>query len=206
MPQNTYNTVDQEVYWSNVPNTAFATVSPVVSGVDIPSELSTVRRVVLGTDIPTADVARVAYRATIARMRVGDESEVMRTNPLGWLVLVRTDDLQAMIGPFVCSGTPLQAAAQGEIASNVQLAPWGIVSRGVAVELPTTPVGADVVVSATSPAYGIVTGGTGQFTRDGTNYPVAGNGVYFMPPGGTSVSKSAALEGWLIINTEVVTG
>lgn len=205
MPRNAYNTVSQNAYWGA--GGLLADIGPVISGVDIPSEMVAVRRVVLGSDIPTADVALVSYRASIPRMRMGDESEKMRANPTAWLVLVRTDDLQAMIGFFACNGTPLQAAAQGEIVSNVQLAPAATVNLGTALKM--TPAATTITtLEDNSPAFAVVTKGSGTFRRGtgggATLAQFDGPGIAYIGFSG-DLMKPATAEGWIIHNTSEAT-
>lgn len=204
MPTNAYQTVAQNAYWGNVTRTAFADIGPVISGVDIPSELSLVQRVVLGSELPTADVARIAYRVTIPRMRVGAESEVMRTNPVAWFALVRTDDLRAMIGLWACNGTPLQAAAQGEIATNIQLGPASAVFGGTAVKMDSAQ--ANYAVTDGTPTYAVVTNAAGgTISRGGNDYAFAGPGIGFAGASGAQITKPVDIEGWLITDASAVT-
>ena len=196
MPQDAYLTLAQQAYWGDADS--LTDIGPVVSGVDVPSEVTMVRRVVLGSQYPTADVARVAYRVALPRLRTGPESEAMRGNPKAFFALVRTDDLRAMLAEMVVGGIPQQAAAQGEITGNIQASPAGPVWRMTAVALTA----GNVAVNAPAPAYAVVTNGGGNFTRDGKQFPVPKPGIVSLGFAGAAVGIPANAEGWLLHSGE----
>ena len=193
-----YLTVDQEAYWGN--SEFLADIGPIIGAVNINSDLSFVRRVVLGSDRATADVALVSYRFDVPRMRIGDESEAMRLNDEASFAVVRTDDEMAMfVGLAVTSGIPLQAASQGEITGNVPIAPAGTVFRARAVRLD----GNDIDVVPNMAIYAVVTQGQGQITYGGDVTAVADPGIYFVGfSDADEVLVAASLRGWLLHSLE----
>lgn len=195
MPTPAYQTVAQRAYWGEAES--IVDIGPVISGVDVSSELSLVQRVVLGSEYPTADVARVDYRVAMPRLRTGAESETLRTTPEAFFALVRTDDMRAMLAEMVVAGVPEQAAAQGEIVTNIQATPAGPVWRMTAVELSA----GDVAVTAGA-AYAVVTNGGGNFVRAGKQFPAAKPGILSLGLAGLSVTVPDQTDGWLLHSGE----
>lgn len=205
-----YNTVNQKAYWGSYDGAndvaALTDIGPVISGVDVPSEVAYVQRSVLGNVYPTVSTALVSYRFAFPRMRVGVESEAMRTSPQRNLAVVRTDDKRA----YVCingivSGIPMQAASNGEITSGVSVRPTTVVVHGHAIEMDGT---ANRAISNSGYLYAVVTAGNGDITAGLASTTTNGPGIYLVTPRSAVAAAvvDASLRGWLLHGLEIASG
>ena len=199
MPTKAYQTVNQEAYVGPADGSAIHNLGQDCSAVNLPSTLALVRRVVLGSKVPTADVARVDYRVNIPRLRAGESDKYLAANPTGIFTLIRTDDLQAMLTSYVVGGVPLQAAAQGEIVSNLNIAPGGAVLRATAVKLAAA--GAKNIAVGSGLAYVVALSVSGNKTvsRGSTDTSFTTAGIKFIGAGAAgNVSIPDGIGGWLL--------
>ena len=190
-----YQTIAQEVYWGT--DKLLAVVSPVITSVPIPSQLSARSRPVLGSTFPRITPARVDYRANFPQMLTGEVSDVLVANPEAIFVLVQTDALTGMAMQAAVAGIPEAAAQAGEIISNVAVQPRGPVHRCVAAALDAA--GAVVNVAVGERAYVVVTkGAAGNVTRGVTASSAANPAILDMGTGGPTVTYPAGLQGWIV--------
>lgn len=147
-----YQTHLQELYFGDADDVR--DLSSIVNAVNIPSQVTTIARVVLGRSYPSQRVARVDYRLTCPQMLVGAETDYMAANPRQIVLLVQTDSNKSMSFESVVSGIPENAAAQGEIIANVTFQPRGIVYESDGGrELPTSIATGDLLYVVDSARY-----------------------------------------------------
>ncbi len=186
-----YQTVKQELYFGD--QTRLIDFSPKVNAVNVPSQVRMVPRIVLNRIYPLITVTRVDYRLQCQQLLVDSETDGLRVNPSGIVVLRQTDSNRAMSYEAVVAGIPEQAAAEGEIVGPITFQPTGQVYESSAGhELPfNSASGAARIV--------VVTGAGGEYVRAGSTTQL-GVGIHVLPATGAIQVNG---EGFLFNRTKV---
>lgn len=171
-----YQTVNQEIYFGDA--TRLIDFSAKVNAVNVPSQVVSRPRVVLGRTYPRLTVTRVDYRLVCQQVLVDDETDGLVSNPTGIVVLRQTDSGSSVSYEAVISGVPEQAAAEGEIVGAVTFQPTGRVFEADAgQQLPTVSgSGQDRIV--------VVTADGAQYVRSGSTTNLD-RGIHVLPTTGS---------------------
>ena len=184
-----YETTEQALYWADDSN--LTDLGPVVSAINLPSEVALTSRPVLGSTFPSARAARKVYRVNVPQLLISDESEELRGDRNRSVVAVQTDADTALLMEATVSVVPAQAQANGEIVGNITFQPRGTIYR---CEAKSVSGGSETV--HTGDVWAVIVSGSGTVSRGSEN--ASGVGLHKLGGMGTTVAVPAGTTAWVL--------